>query len=160
MEQKRKLKFNVVDIIAVVLIVAVLAFGGYKLANRGGGESNPANTISINYTVKCEGVDKELYENCQKHLPSQLMASGELYDGRITAVQEEPYYVMTADGSWVEDHDHVTLVFTVEANIPKADVMTTEIAKQEVRVGKSDYILKSEYIEFSDCVITNVEWGK
>ena len=88
------------------------------------------------------------------------MASGQLYNGKITAVQESPYYVMTADGQWVEDHDHVTLTFTVEATIPKTDVMTTEIAKQEVRVGKSDYILKSEYIEFSDCVITDVEWSK
>ena len=160
MEQKRKMKFNVVDVIAVVLILAVLAFGGYKLATRDSGENSPANTITVRYTVKCEDVDKELYENCQKHLPSQLMASGKLYDGQITAVKEEPYYTMTADGGWVEDHDHVTLTFTVEATIPKTDVMTTEIAKQEVRVGKSDYILKSEYIEFSDCVITDVTWGK
>ena len=57
MEQK-KLKFNIVDIIAVVLILAVLAFVGYKLANRGGGESGgPAPTISVNWTVRAQGVD-------------------------------------------------------------------------------------------------------
>jgi len=158
MEQK-KLKFNIVDIIAVVLILAVLAFAGYKLANRGGGESGgPAPTISVNWTVRCEGVDKELYENTRKHLPSRLMASGALYNGQITTVEQEPYFVMAPNGDWVEDHDHVNLIFTVEATIPKTEVITTEIAKQEVRVGKSDYILKSEYIEFKDTTIIDVEW--
>ena len=39
MEQKAKRigKFNIIDIIAVILILAVLAFVGWKLMNRGGG---------------------------------------------------------------------------------------------------------------------------
>jgi hypothetical protein len=160
MEQKRKWKCNVVDVIAVVLIVAALGFVGWKLAHRGGGEIGQANTVAVTYTVKCEGVDAALFENCKKHLPSQLMASGELYDGKITDVRQEPYQVLDAQGQWVEDPAHVTLYFTVEANVARGDVMTTEIAKQEVRVGKSDYILKSEYIEFSDCVITDVQWAE
>ena len=157
MEQK-KLKFNIVDVVAVILIVAVVGFVGYKLANRGGGEVGPSPTLSVHYTVRCEGVDKELYESCKKHLPSQLMASGELYNGRITSVEQEDYYVLAANGEWVKDRDHVNLLFTVEATIPKTAVITTEIAKQEVRVGKSDYRLKSEYIEFSDVTILDVEW--
>ena len=159
--EKTKKKFNIIDVIAVVLILAVLAFVVYKLANRGSGEvGGEPQTITVNYTVKCEGVDKSLYENCKKHLPSQLMASGELYDGQVNSVSEEDYYVLDAAGNWVKDPDHVSLYFQVEANIPKQDVMTTEIGKQEVRVGKSDYILKSEYIEFQDCVITDVEWSE
>ena len=42
---------------------------------------------------------------------------------------------------------------------PFAEVMTTKVGDQEVRIGKTDYILKSEYIEFSDGTITNVIWG-
>ena len=68
MEQK-KLKFNIVDIVAVILIAALLGFVGYKLANRGSGETGPSPTLSVHYTVRCEGVDRELYENCKKHLP-------------------------------------------------------------------------------------------
>ena len=102
-------------------------------------------------------MDKELYESCKKHLPSQLMASGELYNGQITSVEQEDYYVLSANGEWVKDPDHMNLLFTVEAVIPKTAVITTEIAKQEVRVGKSDYRLKSEYIEFSDTTILDVE---
>ena len=163
MEQKSKRifgKFNIVDVLAVLLIVAVLVFVGYKLATRGGVEAGEAKTVTVDYTVKCEGVDKSLYESCQKHLPSQLMASGELYDGQINSVREEEYDVLDNNGDWVKDPNHVTLYFGIEASIPEADVMTTEIAKQEVRVGKSDYILKSEYIEFSDCIITEVNWSK
>ena len=39
MEEKAKRigKFNIVDIIAVLVILAVLAFAGIKLAHRGGG---------------------------------------------------------------------------------------------------------------------------
>jgi len=160
MEQTSKKKFNIVDVIAVILILAVAAFVGYKLLGRGGSEVGAAQTVTVDYTVKCEGVDRDLYESCQKHLPSQLMASGELYDGQINSVSEEDYYVLDGQGDWIKDPQHVTLYFQVEATIPKTDVMTTEIAKQEVRVGKSDYILKSEFIEFKDCIITEVQWGE
>ena len=97
MEQK-KLKFNIVDVAAVLVILAMVVFVGYKLANRGGGDMGPSPTLSVHYTVRCEGVDKELYESCKKHLPSQLMASGELYNGQITSVEQEDYYVLSAGG--------------------------------------------------------------
>lgn len=160
MEQKSRKKFNVIDVIAVALIVAALAFVGWKLANRGGGVIGEAATVHISYTVKCEGVDDSLYENCQAHLPSRLMASGEVFDGEIKSVDREPYYVLDGDGDWVEDPDHVNLIFNVECNVADSEVMTTKVGEQEVRVGKTDYILKSEYIEFDDCVITSVTWEK
>ena len=156
MEQKKH-TFNIVDIIAVALIVLVVGFVGWRYMNRGGGSAE-TSTVTVRYTVLCEGVDAALYETAKAHLPSQLMASGELYNGQITSVRQEDYYVLSAGGEWVKDPDHVNLLFTVEAVIPKTAVITTEIAKQEVRVGKSDYRLKSEYIEFSDTTILDVEW--
>ena len=33
-----------------------------------------------------------------------------------------------------------------------------EVGTQEVRIGKTDYILKSEYIEFSGGTIVDVQW--
>ena len=162
MEQKNKRifgKLNIVDFLVLLLILAVGVFLVYKRASRGG-ESSEASTIQVQYTVKCEDVDKSLYENCQKYLPSQLMASGVLYDGQITGVTSAPYYVLDGNGQWVEDPEHVNLLFTVQVNVPDTAVMTTKVGDQEVRVGKSDYILKSEYIEFDKCVITNVTWDK
>ena len=157
MEQKKH-KFNIVDVIAVVLIVLVVAFVGWKYMNRGGGAAGEASTVTVRYTVLCEGVDAALYETTKAHLPSQLMASGALYDGYIQSVERADYYVLGPDGGWVVDPTSVNLYFTVEAHIPATAAIKTEVGTQEVRVGKSDYILKSRYIEFKDTQIIDVEW--
>jgi len=162
MEQnaKRIGKFNVIDIIAVVLIVAVLGYAGMKLMNRGGGEAAPAAMTKVTYVVKVEGVPAELYENCQAHLPSPLMASGALVGGQIESVEKEPFLVLDDNGEWVEDPAHVTLLFTATTQTPSGAVMTTKVGDQEVRIGKTDYILKSEYIEFQGGTIVDVQWGE
>ena len=89
MEQKAKRvgSFNIIDIIAVVLILAVLVFAGMKLMHRGGGETAETPMTKATYVVRAEGVPAELYENCLEHLPSPLMASGALVGGQIEAVR-------------------------------------------------------------------------
>ena len=64
MEEKAKRigKFNIVDIIAVILIVAVVAFVGWKLLSRGSVEAGETAMTNVTYTVKVEGVPAELYE--------------------------------------------------------------------------------------------------
>ena len=161
MEQKAKRigRFNIVDIIAVVLILAVLAFGAWKLlGSSSGGTAGEGSMVKVTYVVRCEGVPAELYETCQAHLPSPLMASGALVGGQIESVEMEPYYVLGPDGQWVEDPEHVTLYFTASTETPAGEVMTTQVGDQEVRIGKTDYILKSEYIEFSGGTIVDVTW--
>lgn len=161
MEEKAKRigKFNIIDIIAVILILAVVAFGAWKLlGSSGGGTDGETGMVKVTYVVKCEGVPAELYETCRAHLPSDLMASGALVGGQIESVEMEPYYVLGPDGQWVEDPEHVTLFFTATTETPAGEVMTTKVGDQEVRIGKTDYILKSEYIEFSDGTIVDVQW--
>ena len=161
MEQKAKRvgKFNIIDIIAVILIVAVVAFGAWKLLGSSGGTAaEDGGMVKVTYVVKCEGVPTELYETCQAHLPSPLMASGALVGGQIERVEMEPYYVLGPDGQWIEDPEHVTLLFTATTETPAGEVMTTKVGDQEVRICKTDYILKSEYIEFSGGTIVDVQW--
>ena len=160
MEQKAKRigKFNIIDIIAVLLILAVLVFAGYKLMNRGKGGAAEVEKVKITYVVRVENVAKELYDTCQAHLPSKLMASGALVGGQIESVEKKPYYVLGPDGQWVEDPDHVTLYFTATTETPTTEVMTTKVGDQEVRIGKKDYILKSEYIEINGGTIIDVKW--
>ena len=163
MEQKAKRvgKFNIIDIIAVILIVAVVAFGAWKLLGSSGGTAaEDGGMVKVTYVVKCEGVPAELYETCQAHLPSPLMASGALVGGQIESVEMEPYYVLGPDGQWIEDPEHVTLLFTATTETPAGEVMTTKVGDQEVRIGKTDYILKSEYIEFSGGTIVDVRWNE
>lgn len=161
MEKKAKRigKFNIVDIIAVILILAVAAFAGWKLLGPDDTAGAPRDMTKVTYVVKVEGVPAELYESCIGHLPSPLMASGALVGGEIVAVEEEPYYVLSANGEWILDEAHTTLLFTAETETPTAAVMTTKVGDQEVRIGKTDYILKSEFIEFADGTIVDVRWG-
>ena len=158
MEQKAKRKFNIVDVIVVVLILAILGFVGMKLL--GSRDSGARAMTKVTYTVKAEGVPKELYENSKAHLPSPLMASGALVGGQIESVEQVPYYVLSPDGEWVEDPEHVTLYFTATTQTPNEAVMTTKVGDQEVRIGKTDYILKSEYIEIKGGTIVDVRWGE
>lgn len=58
MEQKAKRigKFNIIDIIAVILILAVLAFVGWKLMNRGGGADGGETPMTkVTYVVRQRG---------------------------------------------------------------------------------------------------------
>ena len=161
MEQTSKRKFNVIDVIAVILILAVAVFVGMKLLGSGSGnDGGEAAVTKVTYVVKAEGVPAELYENCLDHLPSPLMASGALVGGQIESVEQEPYCVLSPDGEWVEDPEHVTLYFTATTATPTEAVMTTKVGDQEVRIGKTDYILKSEYIEIKGGTIADVQWGE
>lgn len=162
MEQKAKRvgKFNIIDIIAVLLILAVVVFAGYKLMNRGGGSAGEVEKVKVTYVVRVENVAKELYDTCQAHLPSPLMASGSLVGGEIVSVEKTPFYVLGPDGQWVEDPDHVNLYLTATTEVVGGPVMTTKIGDQEVRIGKKDYILKSEYVEFQGGTVVDVQWGE
>ncbi|MEG0780073.1 MAG: DUF4330 domain-containing protein [Oscillospiraceae bacterium] len=158
-ETKRLGKLNIIDLLVLLLAVALLAFVGYKLATRGNG-GGAANRIGITYTVKCEGVDSALYETAQTYIPSTVMAAGVRYDVEITGVEKEPFLVVTSNGTWVEDPDHVNLIFTLQGTVANNDVITSDVGGQEVRIGKSDYIVKSEYLEFGSGIVTSATWDK
>ena len=157
MEQKKAFrKFNIVDVIAVVLILAVAVYGVTRLLNRGGTIEVP--TMNITYVVRVQNVATELYENSAEHLPSPLMASGARLSGQIESVEATPWLVLGPDGEWYEDPDHVNLYFTCTATVPKEEVMTTKVGEQEVRIGKTDYIMKSETVEFQNGTVIDVQW--
>lgn len=156
MEQKARKRLNIIDIIAVAVILAAVAFVGYKMLGPGG-ETAAQEVVKVTYKVKKEGVPAEMYENSKKHLPSKLMASGAFVGGEVVAVEEEPYYVLGPDGEWILDEAHTTLIFTAVTEVAKGNVMLTKVGEQEVRVGK-EHILKSEYVEFAETYIIDVQW--
>lgn len=161
MEQKAKRtgKLNIIDLIAIVLIVAVVAFAGWKLLGRGGADDG-AGTVKVTYVYKVEGVAAELYESCQAYLPSPLMASGALVGGQIESVEKTPYYVLNANGEWVEDPYHVNLYFTATTETTDSEVKLFKVGEQELHIGKSGYILKSEYLEFNEGTIVDIRVGE
>ena len=160
MEQKKSFrigKFNIIDIIAVALILAVALYVAARVLNRGGTIEVP--TMEITYVVRVQNVATELYETSKANLPSPLMASGARLNGQIESVEMTPYLVLGPDGNWYEDPDHVNLYFTCTATVPKEEVMTTKVGEQEVRIGKTDYIMKSETVEFQNGTVIDVRRG-
>lgn len=153
MEKKRR--FNIIDILVLLLVVVAVVFLGSKVMSRV--QNQGSDTISLQYQVMYEGVSNDLYDAAAEHVPSQIMASGVLYDSYVTAVEKQDYYVYE-NGEWVLDPYHCTLVFTVEGNVANASVLTTEVGSQEVRVGK-EHVLKTQYLEFDKGIITFVQWG-
>lgn len=88
MEQKAKRigKLNIIDLLAILLIAAVLVLAAWKFIGRNGDSIDYERPqTKVTYQVKVEGVAPELYENCLEHLPSPLMASGALVGGQIEA---------------------------------------------------------------------------
>lgn len=149
-------KFNVVDIAAVVLIAVAMVFVVWKVALSDKDEQD--RELTMTYRVLTEGVSSDLYESVQKHIPSQLMASGKLLDGEIVSVEQGPYYVLGSDGEWSPDPQHVNLYFTVRHHTTAGDVLLSKVDEQEIRIGRKDYTLKTEYIEFHNTIILDIDW--
>ena len=152
---QKKWKINVIDVIAAALILAVVIFLAVKLS---GGEQSGGEMVPIRYTVLCEAQPAEIYESLQKYIPCGIMASGALYDAEVTAITAEPTLVLSGDGAWVEDPDHMDITFTVEGQVERTAVLVPSVGTQEIRVGK-EIILKTEYLEFDPAVVVDVVYG-
>ena len=148
--------FNVVDVAAVILIVLAAAFILWRMV--GSNNSEKDRTVHMTYQVLVEGAASEIYDTVQAHLPSQLMASGKMLDGNILSVERQDYLVLGPDGVWVSDPNHVNLIFTVENTSTTGDVLMSKVGEQEIRIGRKDYTLKTEYIEFHNTAIIDIDW--
>ena len=158
-------KINIVDLIVILVIVIAAVVVGMKFLGCGNGNSaiNP-NKTPVRYTVLVEGVEPEVYENIQKYIPGQLMASGELLDGYVTGVtpvegRVHTATVNTADGTLEipVNEGKLDLIFTIECNVVNS--ITTEIGTQEVRVGKI-HTVKTDKFELTNGIILDCSRGE
>ena len=157
-------KINIVDLIVILVIVIAAVVVGMKfLGGSGNSVINPAKT-PVRYTVLVEGVEPEVYENIQRYIPGQLMASGEMLDGYVTDVtpvegREHTATVDTADGTLEipVNNGKLDLIFTIECNVVNS--ITTEIGTQEVRVGKT-HTVKTDKFELINGIILDCDWGE
>ena len=155
-------KINIVDLLVILVILIGAAVVAVKFLGPGSTAAiNPAKT-HVTYQVLVEGVQPEVYENIQEHIPGTLMASGEFLDGQVTAVTATPHASeasVSASGEMLlvpVDSDLLDLVFTIECNV--VNPVTTEIGPQEVRIGKT-HIVKTDKFELTNGVIIDCVWG-
>ena len=181
-------KINIIDLIAVIIIALVALVVLWKVVDKllpdqqekpGGavsstetpgassGEDKPSkdetdqkeeSLVYVTYTVLAKNQAAELYETVREQLPCQLVESGTPREGWVVDVKKEPAKVLSANGTWVEDPDHVDLLLTVEATVSSTEVMTTLVGTQEVRIGDPGYDLTTQYLEFMDTTVVDAKW--
>ncbi len=148
-------KINIVDLLAILVIVLVGAVLAVKFLGGNGGVV--ADNSTLIYTVRVSEVDQSTYESvCQfvdskAGLKDQLLTSNGLEDGYIvdvTATEHIPSPGDTVGG------DTLDLIFTVETQVSG---LRNAVGTQEVRIGKT-HILKSVHIEFEETTILSCRW--
>jgi len=162
MDEKGRLfgKINIVDLLVILVIIVAAVVLGVKFLGGNNSAINP-KTYKVTYTVLVENVEPEVYENIQEHIPSTLMASGELLNGQVTgvtAVEHEQRARLSDTGNALVlpiGDGKLDLTFTIECNV--VNVITTEIGTQEVRIGKT-HIVKTDKFELANGTILSCVW--
>lgn len=160
-------KINIVDLLVILVIIIAAAVLGMKFLKPGSSSvvGGSSTTTHVEYTVLVENVQPAVYENVKAFVDAgdaTLMASGELLDGQVTAVEAKPHggdITVNTSGdtlSFTADKGLLDLTFTIECNV--INPITTEIGTQEVRVGKS-HIVKTDRFEMSSGTILSCVWS-
>lgn len=150
MEEKSRRKFNIIDIIVLLIIVAGVVLLGMKLmGGRGAGE---AAKIKIEYSVRVNEVSPEVCETVMgyKKAGVQLMAAGEMVDGYVTDITYQPHITYEANDQGVivtaeeqGEDARVDMIFTIQATVDST--VTYKVGTQEVRIGKSHVVKTAEF---------------
>ncbi len=147
MEEKsrRSGKFNVIDIIILLILVVGIVFVAVKfLGDRRIDEGAGAK---IEYTVLVRGVHPDVCETVMayKNENVQLMANAELVDGYVVDITEAPHleYYNDAEGNAVVSEEQGPnarrdMTFTIQATV--ASTVNNKVGTQEVRIGKSHVV--------------------
>ena len=159
-------KINIVDLLVVLVIIIAAAVLGVKFLGPNGTVAVNPKTTHVTYQVLVESVRPEVYENVKQYVDAgdaTLMASGEMLDGQVVAVESKPHTTnatVSASGDMLlvsTDKQLLDLTFTVECNV--VNTITSEIGTQEVRLGKS-HIIKTDKFEMNSGTITYCVWGE
>ena len=164
MNSEKKRRFNVVDVIIIVALIAVIIFVCYKYVFRGEAASTP--TAEITYRLQVENIDAETVECIQIfELPLQLV-SGDVYisdayviDVEFSESENHIEYYTNPDGTigsriLTGKYD---AILTVKATVN--DVANVELGTQEIRAGKSNHYIKTKYYELAGTILS-VDWAE
>lgn len=153
-------KFNIIDLLVVLLIIAAGVFAVYRMIPEKQ-EYQPANIARIEYVVKVSRVDPTVYENAKKWFDqgeTRLIAGDSFIDGNVVDMYAVPYETTTtaADGSLVlaQDPYYLTVYCTMQG--PITDGVVMKVVSQETRVGLPNTV-KTRGFCFTNGTIISVE---
>lgn len=164
-------KINIIDLLVLVIALAAVITVGLKLTGRMGGLPGGGEGTAITYTVRVQGVDREVAAAVEEFIEQaksqgtpgdQLMSNGNLLDGYVTGVTAAPHEakaVLDAEGSHILIpvlEDTLDLTFTIEGYVD--ETVKSALGTQEIRVGRS-HIVKTTHFELLDGEILSCQWG-
>lgn len=140
-----KTKFNIVDVIIIVIILAVIAtgcFAYFKFANKDNNASVQANTAKIEFVIEVNNLT-ETAANSFKAAEGSPVSFGETTSGygTLTYVDVIPYRKWvknTEDGEVVvsEVPNRYTAKVTIQSDVEKSDTAFT-CGSEVITVGKA-----------------------
>ncbi|MCI8387307.1 MAG: DUF4330 family protein [Clostridiales bacterium] len=162
-KQTGKHKFNVVDAIIIVLILAIVAVGAFIFVRKGIGGSE--ETFDIEYVLEFRNVRDEFLGNFK--VGAKVLDSSKKYQlGEIISVTSEPTTFTgtnTIEGKLVY-HDypeHSDISVTVKAKVTISDENRYMIDNgYRISVGSLVYVRMPDYIGAAYCTNFKITEGK
>lgn len=170
MNESKKRKFNIVDIVVLLILLAAVVFFAIKVLKPDAASGTTDATVSEKrtgtayFTVEVDGLRKDMYDALASQLPQQMLANGKLTEGGIihSATSEEckiAYLevanpINTTLSTYIipnEDAEYVNAFFVCQAPIDLVNYNHWSIS-QDIRVGRQ-YYLKTPMIELTGTVI-------
>lgn len=160
---KKKFKFNIIDAVVILVILAVAAFFVLKFVDFGDGAFiSVGSSDQVVYVVEVDAMKKDVYESIAAELPTQMIANGAYTDGYIVSAECEPCAVESIEfqdtgNQSVRYHispedEYVTARFTCEAGLLNGTLLNN-VGSQEVRVGRPHYV-KGKNIEVVGTIVS------
>ena len=152
---KRKLRFNLIDAIKIIIIIAILLVLGKVFLGNNDDNSAVTETTRIQYVIEIQDVD-ERFENSVTIGDVVQDAIQRKNIGTVVGVQAIPYEVITFD--YTEGKEKVSVVdgkltmyITIEAEAIETDSAFT-VDGQVIRVGQKYSIITPNMYGVGFCI--------
>ena len=164
MEEKKKRRWNIVDVVVIVVVVLVGAFFAWKTTRKTIVTMPVNNMGTIRFVIEVDGLRKDMYDSTAAMLPCQMAASGKLVEGFILDSWANPVTLVTMKSKSPvnasmeqtlepeEGVEYVNAYYVCEAAVDLNDNLNLT-GTQEIRLGRS-YYLKSVDFEYSGTIIS------
>ena len=134
-DEKGKLfgKISIIDIVVVLLVLAVVAFGGYKLTRGGIGAAE--KTIKANVTFLAVGVTDDV---ANTNIQGMFLVTGaNQSNGKVISreIVEGPNLTYSAALGEVKENPLNNIVITAEVDLVDRDKMY-KLGSDELRIGE------------------------
>ena len=151
-----KKKFNYVDILIVIVVIAVLIGGFIYLQKDNGGEASVSSNITVTYIAEADQITKEAVQQLQ--VGDAIVANGTYQDAYITEIEVfDSTYVSAIDGEilYVNNPNNSKIRVTISGKANKFGPYI-DLGGQEIKSG-SRYYIKTDVFEAYGSVVKILE---